>query len=45
MLGYMDQTGNLPRMPEPHDVADALAVALCHYYTQRLPACPEGESA
>jgi crossover junction endodeoxyribonuclease RuvC len=20
--------------PEPHDVADALATALCHYYTQ-----------
>ena len=32
---------NLPRLPEPHDVADALAIALCHYYTghteQRLP--------
>jgi crossover junction endodeoxyribonuclease RuvC len=26
---------NLPRLPEPHDVADALAVALCHYYTGR----------
>jgi crossover junction endodeoxyribonuclease RuvC len=25
----------LPRLPEPHDVADALAVALCHYYTGR----------
>ena len=24
---------NLPRLPEPHDVADALAIALCHYYT------------
>jgi crossover junction endodeoxyribonuclease RuvC len=24
---------NLPRLPEPPDVADALAVALCHYYT------------
>ena len=35
----------LPKLPEPHDVADALAVALCHYYAQRLPACPEGESA
>jgi crossover junction endodeoxyribonuclease RuvC len=23
---------NLPRLPEPHDVADALAIALCHYY-------------
>jgi crossover junction endodeoxyribonuclease RuvC len=26
---------NLPRLPEPHDVADALAVALCHYHTGR----------
>jgi crossover junction endodeoxyribonuclease RuvC len=25
----------LAAMPEPPDVADALAVALCHYYTQR----------
>jgi crossover junction endodeoxyribonuclease RuvC len=25
-------------LPEPPDVADALAVALCHYYVQRLPA-------
>lgn len=24
----------LPRLPEPADVADALAVALCHYYLQ-----------
>jgi crossover junction endodeoxyribonuclease RuvC len=24
--------------PEPPDVADALAVALCHYYVQKLPA-------
>ena len=28
----------LPTLPEPPDVADALAVALCHYYVQRLPA-------
>jgi len=28
----------LVRMPEPPDVADALAVALCHYYVQKLPA-------
>jgi crossover junction endodeoxyribonuclease RuvC len=28
----------LPQMPEPPDVADALAAALCHYYAQRLPA-------
>ena len=27
----------LARLPEPPDVADALAVALCHYYAQRLP--------
>ncbi|MBI2823227.1 MAG: crossover junction endodeoxyribonuclease RuvC [Planctomycetia bacterium] len=24
----------LPAPPEPHDVADALAAALCHYYSQ-----------
>ena len=28
----------LQQLPEPPDVADALAVALCHYYVQRLPA-------
>src|ERR1700722_8263239 len=28
----------LANLPEPPDVADALAVALCHYYVQRLPA-------
>ena len=22
-------------VPEPHDVSDALAIALCHYYSQR----------
>jgi crossover junction endodeoxyribonuclease RuvC len=27
----------LARLPEPADVADALAVALCHYYAQKLP--------
>ena len=26
---------NLASVPEPPDVADALAVALCHYYTQK----------
>jgi crossover junction endodeoxyribonuclease RuvC len=26
---------NLPALPEPPDVADALAVALCHYYMQK----------
>ena len=45
MQRAMQRELKLPRLPEPHDVADALAVALCHYYTQRLPACPEGESA
>jgi crossover junction endodeoxyribonuclease RuvC len=27
----------LSRLPEPPDVADALAVALCHYYALTLP--------
>jgi crossover junction endodeoxyribonuclease RuvC len=27
----------LAHLPEPPDVADALAAALCHYYVQRLP--------
>jgi crossover junction endodeoxyribonuclease RuvC len=27
----------LQSIPEPADVADALAVALCHYYQQKLP--------
>jgi crossover junction endodeoxyribonuclease RuvC len=31
----------LARLPEPPDVADALAVALCHYYVQKLPAEPK----
>jgi crossover junction endodeoxyribonuclease RuvC len=26
---------NLKELPEPHDVADALGIALCHYYTSR----------
>ena len=29
---------SLARLPEPPDVADALATALCHYYVQKLPA-------
>lgn len=33
----MQRELNLPRLPEPHDVADALAVALCHYHTHRRP--------
>jgi crossover junction endodeoxyribonuclease RuvC len=28
----------LATLPEPPDVADALAAALCHYYVQKLPA-------
>ena len=28
----------LTKLPEPPDVADALAAALCHFYVQRLPA-------
>jgi crossover junction endodeoxyribonuclease RuvC len=28
----------LAQLPEPADVADALAAALCHYYVQKLPA-------
>jgi len=28
----------LPKLPEPHDVSDALAAALCHYYLQKTPA-------
>lgn len=29
---------NLTKFPEPPDVADALAVALCHYYVHKLAA-------
>jgi crossover junction endodeoxyribonuclease RuvC len=28
----------LAALPEPPDVADALAIALCHYYQQQIPA-------
>lgn len=28
---------NLDRLLEPHDVADAAAIALCHYYSAKLP--------
>lgn len=28
----------LPELPEPHDLADALAIALCHYYSVRFVA-------
>jgi crossover junction endodeoxyribonuclease RuvC len=30
---------NLNKLPEPPDVADALATALCHYYVQKLSTC------
>lgn len=35
MQRTMQRELHLPRLPEPPDVADALAVALCHYYTRR----------
>ena len=28
---------SLPKLPEPADVADALAIALCHYYLRDKP--------
>jgi crossover junction endodeoxyribonuclease RuvC len=31
----------LAKLPEPPDVADALAAALCHYYVVKLPDEPE----
>jgi crossover junction endodeoxyribonuclease RuvC len=31
---------NLPTVPEPPDVADALAIALCHCYLSRLSSTP-----
>jgi crossover junction endodeoxyribonuclease RuvC len=34
----MQRELRLTRVPEPPDVADALAAALCHYYVQKLPA-------
>jgi crossover junction endodeoxyribonuclease RuvC len=34
----MQRELGLATLPEPADVADALAVALCHYYCQKLPA-------
>src|SRR5688572_16836836 len=27
----------LPKMPEPNDVADAMAIALCHYHLRDVP--------
>ncbi len=37
MQRAIQQELGLPRLPEPHDVADALAAALCHYYTHNRP--------
>jgi crossover junction endodeoxyribonuclease RuvC len=34
----MQRELGLDRLPEPPDVADALAAALCHYYLLKLPA-------
>jgi crossover junction endodeoxyribonuclease RuvC len=34
----MQRELGLERLPEPSDVADALAAALCHFYLQKLPA-------
>jgi crossover junction endodeoxyribonuclease RuvC len=33
----MQRELGLDRLPEPPDVADALAAALCHYYVLKLP--------
>ncbi len=35
MQRAVQQELRLPKPPEPHDVADALAIALCHFYSQR----------
>ncbi|MBL8796441.1 MAG: crossover junction endodeoxyribonuclease RuvC [Planctomycetia bacterium] len=35
MQKAMQRELSLARLPEPPDVADALAVALCHFYVQR----------
>jgi crossover junction endodeoxyribonuclease RuvC len=35
MQRTMQRELSLARLPEPHDVADALAAALCHFYMQR----------
>ena len=35
---------NLPKLPEPPDVADALAVGLCHYYATLRSQEPEARS-
>jgi crossover junction endodeoxyribonuclease RuvC len=37
MQRAIQQELRLDRCPEPHDVADALAIALCHYYLRVRP--------
>jgi crossover junction endodeoxyribonuclease RuvC len=34
----MQRELGLAKLPEPPDVADALAAALCHYYVGKRPA-------
>ena len=36
--GPIQRELGLAQLPEPPDVADALAAALCHYYVQKRPA-------
>jgi crossover junction endodeoxyribonuclease RuvC len=38
MQRTMQQELRLAQLPEPADVADALAAALCHYYSMKRPA-------
>jgi crossover junction endodeoxyribonuclease RuvC len=38
MQRTMQQELRLAKLPEPADVADALAAALCHYYAMKRPA-------
>jgi crossover junction endodeoxyribonuclease RuvC len=38
MQKTMQQELRLAQLPEPADVADALAAALCHYYSMKRPA-------
>ena len=35
---FIQRELSLVKLPDPPDVADALAAALCHYYTQKMPA-------
>ena len=42
LLQTLQRELGLAQLPEPPDVADALAVALCHYYLQKQPQLGEG---